>query len=184
MPLAPRLFPGDEELGKRDDDHKPGMRSPLDRVWQQRRLRQGPHRRTMRRVALGMLALIGLYYFFKNMPIDLENPRPRPNYDHSEGPGAPISGSRAPPPGNQGSIPKAGDTEGTVKSQHYFNGPIKFYQLAVSLHTVSRTKGSESINQNVVCPMKFSFNFICKLTSTALRRRQFEKCSDFTSYSL
>ena len=158
MPLPPRLFHGDEELGKKDDDHKPGTKGPLDRVWQQRRLLQGPHRRTIRRVGLGILALIGLYYFFKNMPTDLTNPRPRPNYDHPAGPAAPISGSRAPPPVNQVPTPKPVEEEAAVKSQHYFNGPIKFYQLASTLHAVSRTKGSELINQNVVCSMLISFS--------------------------
>src|SRR3954447_23475400 len=100
MPLPPRLFPGDEELGKRDDDHKPGKKSNLGIPWQHRRLSQGPHRRTLKRAALGFIALVALYYFFKNMPTDLENPSHRPQYNHppesSHQPSHAI-GSRPPP---------------------------------------------------------------------------------------
>ena len=138
MPLPPRLFPGDEELGKRDDDHKPGMKSPLGIAWQQRRIPHGPHRRNMKRVALGLVLLIGLYYFFKNMPTDLENPRPRPHYEHNPGESDPAAGSRPPPP-VQSSMQKPGVEETVEASQHYFNGPIKFYQLASTLHAVSKT---------------------------------------------
>lgn len=36
-------------------------------------------------------------------------------------------------------------------SLHTFGGPIKFYELAVSLHTVAiKTKGSDLYNRNVV----------------------------------
>lgn len=147
MPLPARLFPGDEELGKRDDDHIPGKRVPLGVTWQQRRIAYGPHQRTIKKVALGMLALIALYYFFKNMPTDLENPRTRPNYDHT--PQNQAQGTRPSPPSDQGSNPKNANREQT-ESLHYFNGPIKFYQLAQSLHAVSRTKGSDLINRNVV----------------------------------
>jgi hypothetical protein len=154
MALPPRLFPGDEELGKRDDDHKPGMKSPLGIAWQHRRIPHGPHRRNMKRVALGLIVLILLYYFFKNMPTDLENPRPRPHYDHNTPEPGPAAGSNA-PPASQGSIQKPGLEETTETSQHYFNGPIKFYQLASTLHAVSKTKGSELVNQNVVCILEF-----------------------------
>ena len=149
MPLPPRLFPGDEQLGKKDDDHKPGMRSPLGVAWQQRRLPHGPHRRTLKRAVLGLLVVVALYLFFKNMPADLENPRARPHYDH-----APGAAPQMPPPNaplvNQASGSQAGHEVSKETTQHYFNGPIKFYQLASSLHAVSRTKGSELINRNVV----------------------------------
>lgn len=150
MALPPRLFTGDEELGKKDDDHKPGRKSSLSAVWQQRRLSHGPHRRTLKRIALGALALIVVYYFFKNMPTDLENPRIRPHYDHSPQETTQGTGSKPATPANQGSMPKPGHEETTAVSPHYFNGPIKFYQLASTLHAVSRTKGSDLINRNVV----------------------------------
>ena len=144
MPLAPRLFPGDEELGKRDDDHRPGTKSPLGMAWQQRRIPHGPPRRSLKRAAMVVIVLIAAYYFFKNMPTDLKIPRARPHYDHSPGQSSLTAGARG-PPSDQGPMEEAKE-----KSQYYFNGPIKFYQLASSLHDVSNTKGSELVNQNVV----------------------------------
>jgi hypothetical protein len=149
MPLPLRLIPGDEELGKRDDDHKLGTKNPAGIAWKQRRLPHGLHRRTMKRAVMAILALIGLYYFFKNMPTDLENPRPRPHYQPQQtGKDTPIAGSRASPV-SESSIPSREHEEATERS-HSFNGPIKFYELASSLHAVSKTKGSETINHNVV----------------------------------
>lgn len=150
MPMPPRLFPGDVELGKRDDDHKPGSKSGLGIAWQHRRMPHRPHRRTMKRIALGIFALVGLYYFFKNMPTDLENPRPRPSY----GP-AKTNTPSSNPPNNPGSVPKSGLKDTAEVPQHDFNGPIKFYHLASTLHAVSRTRGSDLINNNVVGVTRF-----------------------------
>jgi hypothetical protein len=160
MPHPPRLFAGDIELGKRDDDHRPGKRSPLGMLWSQRRLALGPHRRTMKRVALGALALIALYYFFKNMPTDLENPGIRPQYDHAtQQVGV---GLNYPPSTHPGSKPKQSQEDITEASPHYFNGPIKFYHLASTLHAVSRTKGSELVNRNVVSLSQTSLMYSAK----------------------
>jgi hypothetical protein len=183
MPLPPRLFPGDEELGKRDDDHKPGKKSPLGIAWQHRRIPHGPHRRNMKRVALGLVVLIGLYYFFKNMPTDLENPRPRPHYDHNPAKFGPEAGSRSPPSANQGSVQDARVEETAEASQHYFNGPIKFYQLASTLRAVSKTRGSEPVNRNVVCSL--GPLFCCSANHClAICCREPEECLYTTTHSL
>ncbi|TVY44322.1 hypothetical protein LSUB1_G001294 [Lachnellula subtilissima] len=155
LPLAPRLFPGDEELGKRDDDHKPGMglKSPLGMFWQHRRLPHGPQRRNLKRIALGVLAFIALYYFFKGMPTDLESPRQRPSYSRPGTvpvPATDYTNQKALPPAGQGSGSKTAQAQAPEESLHSFNGPIKFYQLASSLHAVSNTKGADLINQNVL----------------------------------
>jgi len=165
MPLPPRLFPGDEELGKKDDDHKPGMglKSPLGLVWQHRRLPHGPQRRNLKRLALAALAFIALYYFFKNMPTDLENPRQRPHYSHpATGPApVPAAEQRALPPAAQGSGSKSAQHQAPEEPLHNFNGPIKFYQLASSLHAVSHTRGAELTNRNVVCTEILIANINC-----------------------
>ncbi|KAL2070446.1 hypothetical protein VTL71DRAFT_13472 [Oculimacula yallundae] len=148
MPITPRRFPGDVELGKRDDDHRPGSKSGmgLGIGWQQRQRPHGPHRRSWKRIALGILALVGFYYFFKNMPTDLENPRKRPSY----GP-PPTPKPRPPsPPKQQNTAPKPGQKDTVEAVQHDFNGPIKFYELASTLHDASRTSGSQLINHNVL----------------------------------
>ena len=68
MPLPPRLFPGDEELGKKDDDHKPGMKNSM--AWKPRIAM--PHvqiqKRTVKRVFWGVVVLVAVYFFVKNIP--------------------------------------------------------------------------------------------------------------------
>ena len=148
MPLPPRLFSGDEELGKRDDDHKPGAKSPIGIAWRHRRIPHGPHRRNVKRVAIGLVALICLYCFFRNMPTGTANPRPRLRYEHSPKSGDETeSNSR---PNAHGTTQNSGHEEAAEISQYYFNGPIKFYQLAATLHAVSKTKGSQAADRNVV----------------------------------
>lgn len=174
MPLPPRMFPGDEELGKRDDDHKPGgKKNPLGLVWQGRRMAvaHGPPRRTLKRVGLGILALIAVYYFFKNMPTDLENPSRRPHYVPNTGSSTP---SRTP------TSQKA--KGGAAEIPHDFSGPIKFYELAESLHSVENTRGMDPINPNVVC--KASLRCSHKLTLLVVRSSQSQKRSDSSTYSL
>jgi hypothetical protein len=148
MALPPRLYAGDEELGKRDDDHKPGTKRPLGAAWQQRQLPHAPLRRTVKRMALAILALIVLYYFFKNMPTDLTNPRPRPHYDHSGGRHSPVGGSTAPPP-TQNPTPGLEPQETAEQPQHNYNGPIRFYELAASLRLATKKISSDG-NKNVV----------------------------------
>jgi hypothetical protein len=108
MPAPQRRFHGDEEFGKKDDDHKPGTKGPLGRAWQQRRLPTGPRRSNLKKIALGILVVLGFYYFFKNMPTDLEQPRKRPSYLPPAGPNAPASKS---PPKTYGSTPNEADDE-------------------------------------------------------------------------
>ncbi|RDW80696.1 hypothetical protein BP5796_05394 [Coleophoma crateriformis] len=132
--IPPRLFAGDEELGKKDDDHKMHPKSPFG-MWQSSR--RAPHRRSMKRAAVVGIVLICLYYFFKNMPTDLENPRRRPSYTHGESDPAPA---------------KSGSKTGAlalVEAQD-FEGPIKFYKLASTLHALVKVHGDEPRNDNVL----------------------------------
>jgi hypothetical protein len=153
MPLPARLFPGDEELGKRDDDHRPGgKKNPLGLVWQHKRISaaQGLHRRTLKRLLLGLLGLVAVYYFFKNMPTDVENHSHRPQYIPNTG----KTGTQPPPESPpQSQTPGAKPAEKSVAPLHDFNGPIKFYELAATLHSVFSTSGSDLINPNVVCTL-------------------------------
>jgi hypothetical protein len=161
MPLPPRLFPGDEELGKRDDDHKPGgAKNPLGLVWQHRRMgvTHGLHRRTLKRAALGILGLVVMYYFFKNMPTDVENRSYRPQYKADTRP-SPLPRAAAYPA--IGKPPKQSDEA----PLHNFNGPIKFYDLAGTLHTVHHTRGFELINTNVVCTVRSSWLYPLSFSS-------------------
>lgn len=144
MPLPHSSIFRDEELGKKDDDHKPRPKSQIGEFWQRRRV---PHRRSWKKVVIGIIVLIGLYYFYKNMPTDLRNPRPRPRYLH----GSEIGNSATqekPPSASDGGEP---DEEG-----HSFNGRIKFYQLAPSLRAFiyGNVVQQGPANRNVVCLTK------------------------------
>lgn len=152
MPLPPRLFHGDVELGKRDDDHQPGSKMPLGLAWKHRR----PHvqRRSIKKIIIGLLVGIGLYYFYKNMPTDLQNPRQRPHYGGvpAQAGSKGTSGSKASSPQlNPNRVSKTNDDESDEVVGHDFNGPIRFYQLAGTLHAMSKVKGSDPLNNNVVC---------------------------------
>jgi hypothetical protein len=148
MPLPQRLFPSDDTWAKRDDDYQGKVaRSPLGMAWQHRRMPSGPFRKQMKRVALGVVVLICLYYLFKNMPTDFEQPRSQP---------FPAAGSK-PPPVFHGSTQNPAAVEPAETSQHYFNGPIKFYQLASTLRAASNTQKSEAVNRNVVRFMEISY---------------------------
>jgi hypothetical protein len=143
------FFARDEELGKKDDEYRPGVSKPPGKAWIPRRLPHGPQRRTVKRAIWGIAALIALYFFYKGMPTDLKPATVRPHYDHpGDSPRKAPLGPR--PPVNQGSIVKPGQAAQPAEDVHDFNGPIKFYQLASSLHAVSRAKGLDLVNRNVV----------------------------------
>lgn len=114
-----RRFHGDEELGKKDDDHKPGVKSPMGRAWQQRRLPNGPRRSNLKRIALGILVVIGFYFFFRNMPTDLQQPRQRPSYLPPAGPNAPASKTV---PNRYDPISKTTGEDVSDTPLHNFNG--------------------------------------------------------------
>lgn len=37
-----------------------------------------------------------------------------------------------------------------MEEKHWYNGPIKFYELATSLYAINRAKGGTDFNKNVV----------------------------------
>lgn len=149
MPLPPRFLPGDEELGKRDDDHIPGKKRPLANVLMHSRL---PQRRNMKRVAILFVVLVGLYFFFKNMPTDANSGMRRPSYSH-ESKDAVSSWNKGNTHTNGGSAvkkPPINTPEEAGAEKHWFNGAIKFYKLASSLQAIARNGGGNWANQNVL----------------------------------
>src|SRR5271170_4421934 len=123
MPHPPRLFPGDVELGKRDDDHKPGSKSLLAAAWSHHRIFL---RRSYRKIVVGLVLLVGIYYFFKNMPTDLGPRTSRQNYDRTpavEGQNRWSNSQTAKHEDASGNIqPGTADRkEAEVESKHSFN---------------------------------------------------------------
>ncbi|KAF1948907.1 hypothetical protein CC80DRAFT_497901 [Byssothecium circinans] len=150
--LTKGILPGDEELGKKDDDHKPGA-SPRIPFWTSVKT---PLRWRRRRILLFIVGLCLLYVFVKIVPdLGVENGRQVP-YDVGFGGSGVISPPQdernspaddtepsGPPPGLR--APRAGEP-----AAHAYSGPIKFYRLASSLHGAGHTYGYRSVNRNVL----------------------------------
>ncbi|KAL1597747.1 hypothetical protein SLS60_008234 [Paraconiothyrium brasiliense] len=144
------ILPGDEELGKKDDDHKPGaMRMP---IWTPR---STPLRWRRRRILLAVVGLFLVYALVKNMPTLGEwtdqittseygsAPLGRFSYGYDQTNNEEPVG---PPPGYR--APRAGEP-----TPHTFDGQFKFYRLAASLHGASHTYGYRAVNRNIVFPI-------------------------------
>lgn len=99
----------------------------------------------MKRIGLTLLALIALYYFVKNMPTDLKQPSVRPHYDHSPPRGGEMSRPQPPAPEKAHA---AADKPGDEK--YWYSGPIKFFELAVSLYEIPSARGRTDANKNIV----------------------------------
>ncbi|KAK5143920.1 hypothetical protein LTR04_001727, partial [Oleoguttula sp. CCFEE 6159] len=143
MPHPSRIYPRDEELGKRDDDHKPAKPSQ----WQSWR---GPLRYRKRRIggfiAVAFLVWLFIHYIPNDLgSIDSRIGRPlRPGHENAFGQNAQAPQQPVGPP------PKPKDEDRSKELQHYYNGPIRFYKLAASLHATARTMGHRPANRNVL----------------------------------
>ena len=143
MPYHSRVLSKDEELGKRDDDFRPKRSHSAANVfnilrWRKRRL-------------FGLLAGIVLVYLFvTNPPADLRRVDGRRYGQPAElgqYPGASTTSRREPTGPPPRPIIDADDDE---SEKWYYDGPIKFYRLAASLHSITRTMGQQNTNRNVL----------------------------------
>jgi hypothetical protein len=126
-----RVFISDEELGKKDDDHRPADcrgKGPAFQKW------RFPRRR---RLLFGIIAAYLLYLFFKNMPTDLQPAIARydPRFAQLK------KGSQVPSFPNQSLIPS--QPEDTTREdtssemgKYYYDGEIRFPWLLKSLYSV------------------------------------------------
>jgi hypothetical protein len=139
--LGKAMLPGDEELGKKDDDHKflPARRSGWS-IWNH------TFRWRRRRVLLAVAGLCLVYVLLSSSGAGggghLRTPTPgfdpSQNYDDGLEP-------TGPPPGTHA----LGDTK-----PHTFDGRIRFYRLARSLRrSAAPTNGYERTNRNVLFAM-------------------------------
>lgn len=120
MPLSKRLFADDAELGKKNDDHRPvdgAMAGTILRTW------RGPRRK---RILIGIVALYLLFLFFKYLPTDLPPVSKRIDTRfgapfRNDNPQTPFDPQRPPPRPSK------------TPTEHYFNGPVKFYYLAATI---------------------------------------------------
>jgi hypothetical protein len=135
------MFLSDEELGKKDDDHK-GARLPTRRSQPSWAPARPAPRRTIKRLALALLALLCVYLFIHNIPTDVGiRDRRRPVYEHSDDltpartrPGPPSAQNY----GGSKTNAKAGSKPSTAQTH---DGPVKFLELGMSLQAVTNTRG-------------------------------------------
>ena len=140
MPTHSRVYSKDEELGKRDDDfkpkHAPSRTLGISAPWRWRK----------RRVLAVMVVIVFVYLLVRYTPADLRSldagGSPRPGYV-AHGPQELKEPRGAPPRTNL----ERGDDR---QAKHYYDGPIRFYRLATSLHGIARTSGSRPANRNVL----------------------------------
>ena len=152
MPLTPRFFQDDEELSKKDDDHRPQPTSST--AW-----KPAAPRMRKRRLLAFILALGVLYVFFKNMPVGLP---PIPDRFDRRVPGQRISGiplkggmppsfggtKPKPPPSKQ--VSKQPEDEDDADPGHFYDGPPVFEPLARSLQGLARGLRFSSRNRHVL----------------------------------
>ena len=146
MPLPGRIFAGDVELGKKDDDHhrRPNGTIPIS-SWSWTTSKPALRLRR-KRIVLGLIALSVLYLFFKNIPTDLT---PASRRADIRVPGQTLGGA----PLFYDSPSTEQPPRPVVKSpaeDHYYNGQITFPSLGVSLHRIARTNGYRDHNKNVL----------------------------------
>lgn len=144
MPLPARIFADDEELGKKDDDHRPGHGGSIPAIWP---LWQSPSRIRRRRLAFAFAGLIFLYFFIKHIPTDLGPANKRGNGALTDGGrlGRSLTAEQGSATGQPPPAPGLGSAD-----KHYYNGPIHLYQLAASLHGAAKTGGHRENNKNVL----------------------------------
>jgi len=144
MSFLGRMLAGDEELGKKNDDHRPPNGAVASTTWSIRKSAPAWRRR---RTLYGLGAILFIYLFVLNIPTDLG-----PNVSRTGPqtyPGATqvktLSKAADSPTKKPRRTPKPSDAD-----EHYHDGPIKFYKLAASLHAVAKYGGQHDSNKNIL----------------------------------
>lgn len=146
----------DPEVGvtKKDDDlWTKGSRKPSSSQhgWKAAAPPRIPPRKTLKRIGLLLLALTAVYLFIHNIPTDLGPARSRrPVYTSAQpNPNAPPGAVPRPSNPNTPGQPVGQDGPAAAAGLGY-DGPVRFLELAESLHAIEGTKGASPINKNVL----------------------------------
>ncbi|KAK3318539.1 hypothetical protein B0H66DRAFT_603121 [Apodospora peruviana] len=149
------LFLSNEEMGKKNDDHKPTKRPPIrPPQWNTARV---PPRKSFKRLAIAVVVGICVYLFIHNIPTDVgiqDRRRPvyhRPDPDDDLPVPEPIPMPRLKPaqPPAKPNKQVAKPTQDSAPESSY-NGPVVFPHLAVSLQAIYSTRGAYTSNKNVL----------------------------------
>lgn len=141
------FFLSDEELGKKDDDHKPFKNGAgsLHPNWHPAR---GPARRSLKRIGLLLLVALVVYLFVRNIPVLGPDARMRrPSYAY---PDLAATAPKRPSYNRPQSAPSNPHARPPTVPERTFNGPVRFLELAQTLHAISGTRGTTVINRNVL----------------------------------
>ncbi|KAK0629821.1 hypothetical protein B0T17DRAFT_487064 [Bombardia bombarda] len=153
------LFLSNEELGKKDDDHKPTKLPPIRAPqWNAARV---PPRKTLKRLAIALAVAVFLYIFIKNIPNDLPiRDRRRPVYytgqsDEGDLAAVPKHKPQAAKPNPHSPGGPKGGSGGSAAAERVppssgYNGAVRLPHLAVSLQAIYGTRGSWNANKNVM----------------------------------
>ncbi|KAK5660300.1 hypothetical protein OQA88_12840 [Cercophora sp. LCS_1] len=160
------LFLSDEELVKKDDDHKPTGAPVIRSPWTV--AARVPPRKALKRLAVALVVGVLIYLFIVNIPTDVPiRDRRRPDY---AGGSLPKHRSNGPPPlpkpkggplrAPNWSKPKVDKEKDRAKHKSEekplapaasgYDGPIQFLKLAASLHAISETRGDYAENKNIL----------------------------------
>lgn len=155
MAVRSKLFPSDEELGKRDDDHHHKISTSSSWIPRGKKPIIRPKR------VLGLLVACFLTWLFvRNIPNDMgpaegrltpwNRNRPVLDPDDPRRYTEPREASKVPEP-PQGAPPEAAikEEDADIPPQN-FEGPIRFFYLASSLHGIIRTNGQRPENRNIL----------------------------------
>lgn len=154
MGAGSSFFLSNEEMGKKDDDHKPTKLPPIRTPhWNAARV---PPRKSMKRILVAFAVGAAIYLFIKNIPTDVGiHDRRRPVYTHNLDNDLlePQAMPRLKPvepiqPPEQPSKSKTLPDDSSTDSP--YNGPVIFPNLAVSLQAIYSTRGSYAKNKNVL----------------------------------
>jgi hypothetical protein len=147
------LFLSNEEMGKKDDDHRPTKIPPIRHQWSTTRT---PSRKTVRRVALAVLLGVVVYLFIANIPTDVPiRDHRHPFYVYPDPPADDDAPSRPKPkpmpmpklePIRKLEQPKADASP----AKGYYTGAVKFLNLRASLTAISGTNGALPANKNIL----------------------------------
>ncbi|KAE8352637.1 armadillo-type protein [Aspergillus coremiiformis] len=143
MLTSKRPFLADEELGKKDDDHRPQKRSHL---WRSSKRWKLPR---PRRVLLGIITLYLVYLFFRNMPTDL-SPAPE-RYNPALAEARQRAGISWSPPAASSAIPQQEPPprdEFALEGDLYYEGNIRFYNLGKTLSRFRKLPGAYGLSSS------------------------------------
>ena len=139
-----RFFADDEELGKKNDDHRPLNGAISTTPWSTRKPAPAIRKR---RILYAVCAALFVYLFVKNIPTDLG---PHPRWADTRVYQGPREGNLATPSTGPPTRKPPRPSTPSKAEEHYHDGPIKFYKLASSLHSVAKLGGQKEVNKNVL----------------------------------